>query len=212
MNTAIAIFVKTPSLSPVKTRLAASLGKAKALEFFSLSLKAVEESVAASGADLYWAVAEEEGLNDPLWQQHQRLYTGEGDLGQRQQHVYQSLRQQYTKVILIGADAPQLSQELLHKAIETLDKQQLVIGPATDGGYYLFGGGIDLATEVWSNIPWSTEQTLQSLQQRLPVQPALLPALTDVDTAEDLQLVLKELPLTPGAKQQQAFSWIRANR
>ncbi|RUO25471.1 hypothetical protein CWE09_01670 [Aliidiomarina minuta] len=212
MNTAIAIFVKTPSLSPVKTRLAASIGKEKAQQFFIHSLQAVEETVAASDADLYWAVAEKEGLQDPLWQQHQRLHTGEGDLGQRQHHIYQSLRQQYAKVILIGADAPQLSQELLQQAIQALDHSELVLGPATDGGYYLFAGTVDLDAAVWTDIPWSTEQTRESLQRKLPFQAALLPTLSDVDTLGDLTLVLEELPLTPGPMQRQVFNWIRVNR
>ena len=81
MSTAVAIFVKTPGLSPLKTRLAASIGQEKAHEFYNLSLNAIRETLTTLDISPYWAIAEKEALNDPMWQDYNRLHTGDGNLG-----------------------------------------------------------------------------------------------------------------------------------
>ena len=87
MNTAIAIFVKTPELSPVKTRLRQEVGKNVAQRFFDLATNAIEEVVlevqrqSNGSVKGYWAVAEEAGLCSTRWQKLARLHTGQGGLG-----------------------------------------------------------------------------------------------------------------------------------
>ncbi len=56
MKIAIAIFVKTPGVSPLKTRLAASLGQEKALHFYKLSLKCIISTLEETAINPYWAV------------------------------------------------------------------------------------------------------------------------------------------------------------
>jgi hypothetical protein len=73
----IAIFVKTPGLSPVKTRLAAAIGEKRALEFYRLAIEAVREVVSASGLQACWAVAEETAD----WTGFPVIFQGEGALG-----------------------------------------------------------------------------------------------------------------------------------
>jgi len=203
MSAAVAIFVKTPSLSPVKTRLAEGIGNAKALEFYQLSLKAVQETVKSKDAAAYWAVAEENGINDPLWQGFAALWTGEGGLGERQHHIYETLLQKHDRVLLIGADAPQLSKDILEQAIVELDTNDFVIGPARDGGYYLFGGRISTEQKIWSSIPWSTSMTRERLEAVLPSKPVHLQILTDVDTKDDLNFLAKEMPEDMNKEQKQ---------
>ena len=96
------------------------------------------------------------------------------------------------KVVVIGADCPQLSQVVIQDAYQALDDHDVVIGPSTDGGYYLIGMR-ERCFEVFSNIPWSTptvlEQTIQLLENQGIVYRLLSP-LTDVDDfASLLELV-----------------------
>ena len=208
MNAAIAIFVKTPSLSPVKTRLAAGIGDEAAREFYALSLQAVKETVKTMEANFYWAVAEENGLTDPLWLGFAALHTGEGNLGERQYYIYETLLAHHDCVLLIGADAPQISGDILEQAMIALETNDFVIGPARDGGYYLFGGRIKTPQKTWQQVPWSTEHTRESLESGLPSKPVYLQMLTDVDTAGDLDYLAEEMPEDMNSEQKKILEWI----
>ena len=208
MSTAIAIFVKTPSLSPVKTRLAKGIGKEKALEFYQLSLQCVQETVKSADVSAYWAVAEEDGLSNPLWQDFKARWTGEGGLGERQHHIYETLLQKHERVLLIGADAPQVSKDILEQANVALDTNDFVIGPARDGGYYLFGGRVSTEQKIWTSVPWSTSMTRERLESVLPSKPVHLQLLTDVDTKDDLNFIAQEMPQKLNPSQKNLIEWI----
>lgn len=209
MSTAIAIFVKTPTLSPVKTRLAAGIGDNAAREFYHLSIEAIKEIVMKfEEADPYWAVAEEKGLTDPLWLGFPPLHTGDGELGERQHYIYEYLLANYDRVLLIGADAPQISRDILEQAIIALDTNDFVIGPARDGGYYLFGGRVSTDRKIWTSVPWSTSMTRERFEAVLPSKPTHLPILTDVDTEDDLQYIKAEMPKDMSREQNQILEWI----
>ena len=115
---AIAIFVKTPGLSPIKTRLASSIGVSAAERFHLLSAKAIESVVldafrAEPACIPYWAVAEKEAVHTPYWKSFQTIWQGEGSLGERLACVYDELIQQHSFVIFIGADSPHITSHLL---------------------------------------------------------------------------------------------------
>jgi len=111
-------------------------------------------------------------------------------------------------VLLIGGDAPQLSNKLLNQAISTLETQDFVLGPADDGGYYLLGGRKAIAEKVWAETPWSDEKTREILIQKLGTTPHELDVLTDVDTQKDLQKMLDEMPNTINDKQRILKDWV----
>ena len=197
-STAIAVFVKTPGLSPVKTRLAATIGTAAAEQFYVLCTEAIRETLETASKTLdivpFWAVGEEAGLSHPLWQGFEALYTGEGGLGERQHHIYQTLLAKYQRVILIGADSPQLSSRDLNNAIEALQSNSFSLGPAVDGGYYLLAGRAAIARDIWTNVTYSAADTGEQLLSQLPSKTALLEPITDVDTIEDISALKHELP------------------
>ena len=208
MKVAIAIFVKTPGVSPLKTRLAATIGKAKAEHFFKLSLKCIVDTLNEIEINPYWAVAEKESLENPLWSDFNRLHTGEGDLGDRQSFVYHELLKVHDAVILIGADAPQLSIKTIEQAIEALKSHDYSIGPADDGGYYLLAGNKEISKEIWSTTPWSDAKTREILTDQLDSKPFELDVLTDVDTEVDLKQILNEMPEQMNASQLALKDWI----
>jgi hypothetical protein len=210
-SAAIAIFVKTPGLSPIKTRLAKTLGQVAAESVYRLSVKAIKATALQVDADAYCAVAEQGGLRDPLWQGLESIHTGPGCLGQRQHQVYQRLLQRYQRVILIGSDSPQLTADRLHQAIETLKTEQFVVGPALDGGYYLFAGKGQLSQEFWTNLSYSRADTCDNLLAALPAKASLLAPITDLDTVEDLPQLHRELTALGAAlspQQRAVMTWI----
>lgn len=215
MTGALAIFAKTPGLSPVKTRLAADIGVEKAEQFYRHSLKCLEELaldvMRQTQGDLipYWAVGEENGLEHPLWQGLDRLWTGDGSLGERLDHVYATLLKKHTHVILIGTDSPQLSTGRITEAHDIL-KQETghVIGPAEDGGYYLYGGHAALPRDLWLSVPYSVPETYATFVRKLSVYSDvhLLEQDFDVDTKNDLKK-LKDSPMTT-PKQCVLMKWL----
>lgn len=222
MSGALAAFAKTATLTPVKTRLAADIGRAAADDFYALSLAAVsaviKEAYRQSRGDFipFWALAEKEALNNEQWQEFTPMWTGPGDLGQRLNSVYRHLHAQHEYVILIGTDSPQLEPGLLLSAIETLrsQPQAAVIGPAVDGGFYLFAASTEIAEEIWTGVEYSRSDTLENLSTRLSkaeIDIELLPARSDVDTLSDLSRLAEALrenrELLPA--QQKLYEWLQ---
>jgi glycosyltransferase A (GT-A) superfamily protein (DUF2064 family) len=99
----------------------------------------------------------------------------------------------YKKVIIIGTDAPDISMNIIQNAISVLDNYSAVIGPSSDGGYYLLGFKSKLI-DLFSGIEWSTNSVLDNTIEKLnnlKVKYFMLDELTDIDTLEDLQYWLK---------------------
>jgi hypothetical protein len=195
MTGALAIFAKTPGLSPVKTRLAADIGVEKAEQFYRYSVKCIEELalsvMAETDGDIvpYWAVGEESGLDYPLWENFDRLWTGDGGLGDRLNHVYAALLKKHDHVILIGTDSPQLSSGRIIEAYDHLrQKTGHVIGPAEDGGYYLYGGHVLLPRDLWLSVPYSVPETCAVFSEKLTLfgEITYLDESFDVDTQSDV--------------------------
>jgi rSAM/selenodomain-associated transferase 1 len=111
-------------------------------------------------------------------------------LGDRLQHAFATLCSLgYGPTVVIGTDAPDLPVSFLAQAFERISKDQdLVFGPAEDGGYYLVGLKAPCHS-VFAEISWSTSQVLeQSLHraQEAGLASSLLPAWYDVDSMDDL--------------------------
>lgn len=199
MTTALAIFVKTPGLSPVKTRLAREVGQKRAMAFYLSCLKAMS----ALGKEVahrsrgwivpYWAVAESAGKNYGLWRDFDCLVQPGGGLGERLSAVYDRLLTEHDRVILIGADCPQLTADTILSAISLVNTHQFVIGPTEDGGFYLFGGALPIPRNLWTGVSYSTATTRRDLARLLrrlaPVK--LLPCEFDVDHAADLERLVR---------------------
>jgi glycosyltransferase A (GT-A) superfamily protein (DUF2064 family) len=103
------------------------------------------------------------------------------------------------RVLIIGSDCPYLMPEHLRSAADGLDDSDVILGPASDGGYWLVAQrspGVDL----FSSIPWSSHNTLKRTLQRLDALGAswrLLEELSDIDTADEFEAAIED-PRTPG--------------
>lgn len=194
---ALAIFVKTAAFSDVKTRLWPKLGRDRAEVFHRAAAVAVAEIVMQAESSNwvcpYWAVAESEAMSESHWPGFPRIEQVQGSLGARMHNVHETLQQQHGAAILIGADAPQLSVQYLASASQWLDSEhpRMVIGPATDGGFWLFGANRALPSSAWTNVVYSAADTADQFLQQMRAHGALLrlETLTDVDHIEDLPVL-----------------------
>lgn len=213
MNPAVAIFVKTPGLSPVKTRLGASHGPETAEEWHRRAAECVQAAAMASGQPAYWAVAESAGMHHELWKDLPRLAQGEGNLGRRMATVHTELVRRHGAGILVGADLPQIEARHLRAAARWLeaDAPRHVLGPAHDGGFWLFGANRTLSTACWESVRYSREDTAREFIKAVHAAAwEMLEAMTDLDRAEDLPAVLDELKRidAPGECQRRLVVWL----
>jgi rSAM/selenodomain-associated transferase 1 len=116
-----------------------------------------------------------------------KLQTGT-DLGEKMQNAFSELFDMgYEKVIIVGSDIFELGQSDIENAFEVLQTTETVIGPATDGGYYLLGMK-ELNATIFQNKNWGTatvlEETLADLRQKKYV---LLEERNDVDYYQDIK-------------------------
>lgn len=196
MNT-LGIFAKHPVAGRVKTRLAVELGDdfaAQAAEAFILDL-AVRFQRSGDRRFLCYAPGSEEARSYfravaaeeyYLWPQP------EIDLGGRMERFFrEQLGSAQDRVVIIGSDSPTLPREFVERAFELLGDVDCVLGPATDGGYYLVGMR-GTCWPVFSGVEWSGprvfEQTVWHVQG-LGAKLAVLPPWYDVDTVADWQLL-----------------------
>ena len=189
-KTAIAIFVKTPDMSPVKTRLAKDIGQQNATEFYHLCLKNITKTLKKTNLSVYWAVAESEATSHPLWKEFDTIHSGKGGLGNRLHHVYSTLLKKYRNVILIGADCPQIDESQLYEAIAKLNNSNYVIGKSEDGGFFLFASNKAIKKEIWLNTTYSSHKTSDELVQNINEPITYIDNDIDVDDLKSLKIVI----------------------
>ncbi|HMA98563.1 MAG TPA: DUF2064 domain-containing protein [Wenzhouxiangella sp.] len=200
--TAIAIFVKTPGFSPVKSRLAAAVGTDLA-EACHLRCARTVAAVARSAAvgPVYWAVAEPAALEQDNWSDLPVLTQPKGGLGVRMKSIQDELIRRHGRGLLLGADLPQVNAASLrtaHNWLAGLSKRG-VIGPATDGGFWLVGANSLLPAAVWNEPIYGKNNALRSFlagsADRLDWQQ--LATFSDLDLLEDVPAVVSELENLP---------------
>lgn len=185
----ILIFTRNPELGKVKTRLAKTIGDEKALTIYKFLLNHTKEVTQNLPYDkaVYYSVKVRD--ND-IWnvETYQKFAQHGEDLGIRMENAFQNaFNAGYEKVLIIGSDLYDLEEKHIHQAFEQLNANDVVIGPAEDGGYYLLGMK-KLYTAVFQNKAWGTEtvrkDTLSDLQNDSVF---LLDMLNDVDYFEDIK-------------------------
>ncbi|MFW5927016.1 MAG: TIGR04282 family arsenosugar biosynthesis glycosyltransferase, partial [Wenzhouxiangella sp.] len=185
--TAIAIFVKTPGFSRVKTRLARDIGEDRAIALYRQCAAAVFE-VAGSAAvgPVYWALAETDADAQTRWTPAACIRQGPGGLGERMSRVLAALVERHGSGLLLGADAPQIDTAHLREAAGWLEHPSMrqVVGPARDGGFWTFGANHVVPAERWTGVAYSRPDTLGMFRASIGDEaPRLeLPILTDLDT------------------------------
>ena len=157
MSKLLIVFVKHPTLGKVKTRLAATLGKEKALSVYKLLLAHTLSLCNAADAEVQIHYTDNIIQND-IWNNFEKCAQYGADLGERMFNALHA-NSHYSRKIIIGSDCFDLTPEHITNAFEVLDKTDTVLGPANDGGYYMFGMR-DVHKSFFTDIKWSTENVL----------------------------------------------------
>ena len=182
------IFTRNPELGKAKTRLAKTVGDETALEIYKFLLERTRDISSKVNADkaVYYSVKirENDIWNPNIYQKYQQF--GD-DLGIRMLNAFKNgFEAGYEKVMIIGSDLYDLSEKNIEKAFVALDTNDVVIGPAEDGGYYLLGMN-SLQENVFKNKEWGTasvrKDTLTNLTDK---KVKLLEFKNDIDVYEDI--------------------------
>ena len=190
------VFIKYPSPGTVKQRLAKHIGSERAARVYKKMVETVLKKLSpAETADIEMAVCFSPQAAETLlreWLSDNRLFYPQkgSDLGARMHNAFtNAFERGYRKAILIGSDCPDISADIVLQGFTLLDKKDVVIGPAYDGGYYLIGLK-QPREELFQNIAWGRENVFQLTCDKLKsagLSFALLPTLRDVDRIEDLK-------------------------
>jgi rSAM/selenodomain-associated transferase 1 len=200
---ALLVFAKTPKPGRVKTRLvdavsaevAAALHEACIADTLRLVLKMRGCDVflfAASGTSYFRRLAKKQKSGARV-----RVLPQRGaDLGARMENAFRKcFSMGYRKVVVIGTDTPWMGAERVRRAFAELKANDVVIGPAEDGGYYLLGMR-KMVAEIFRGIPWSTERVLELTLKKITaskLQKRLLRRDFDLDRPEDLRRAARML-------------------
>lgn len=188
------LFTRYPESGQTKTRLIPALGAEGAADFqrwmtkrLIAQVKKLQELRPVSFV-VRFAGGDEAMMRQ--WLGAGRYAPQQGDnLGARLQQAFSAaFAEGHGRVVIIGADCPALSPQIMEEAFCLLEKDDVVLGPARDGGYYLVGLRA-LHTELFSRIAWGTGEVLtQTIEaaSRIQASVKLLELLADVDRPEDL--------------------------
>lgn len=187
-DAALIIFVRNPVLGKVKTRLAATLGSTKALAIYEALLK--HTRLVTQDLSVNKFVYYEDYINDnDLWNGYTKRSQIGNDLGERMVAAFKEIfLAGYTKVCVIGSDCLELTTDIIIEAFIKLKKFEIVIGPATDGGYYTIGMNND-HTGIFNLNNWGSSDVYNdtvSIIKENKLSFTNLKMLTDVDLETDL--------------------------
>jgi len=209
---------KAPVAGSVKTRLLPYLSAAEAAELArSLLLDQLSHLCAIETADLYVAFtpAQEETLMKQWVPAPFQLFLqNEGDLGARMQGVFAQLfGKGHQAIILIGADLMPVPLAYFAQAYEYLAgaEPRVVLGPSHDGGYYLVGLNRPMPA-MFENMIWSHDQVFTQTVTKLAdlgIETRRLPMGFDIDTPDDLQILMTRVDDRQNASMKNTLKLLR---
>ena len=188
----VIMFCKHPEPGLVKTRLAVELGKERAAFIYQKILENILIKVNEQDFDI--ALHCFPDTHHPFLRHCQdeyeiTLYEQKGDnLGARMYNAMNQHLKNSDSVVLIGSDCPQLNSEYINNAFQKLEEgNDIVLGPAVDGGYVLIGAK-QVHESIFNNISWSTCDVLKTTKDKIKLlnwSVVCLPYVRDMDDLED---------------------------
>jgi rSAM/selenodomain-associated transferase 1 len=194
MRRVLGLFAKLPVAGRVKTRLAAGSSPAWAADVARAFLLDCVQRLSAIDARRVLAYAPPDAASyfaDVTGRRFTLAAQPDGDLGMRMRTFFEDeLRQGADHVVLLGTDSPTVPLDYVRQAFASLDGADVVLGPATDGGYYLVGCG-GRAPPIFQDMTWGHGDVLADTVARLGDgwRLALLPPWYDVDTMDDWRML-----------------------
>jgi len=195
MDNCVLFFVKYPVQDKVKTRLAAELGEEVVVELYKNFVLDTLSTIRRLNVP-FRICFHPESAGDKMkgWLGEQYAYMAQegSNLGQRMKNALaQTFKENFSRAILVGSDSPDLPAVFLMQALQSLESHHAVIGPSSDGGYYLIGfSKAHFLPDAFDGISWSTENVFQQTLDVLEGHSSnvhILPQWFDVDTPVDLR-------------------------
>lgn len=193
------VFARLPEPGRVKTRLARDIGDERALKLYEAMLRDTLRSIGGASETLeievLWAptpTANGDALRRAFGERPLAMQTGE-TLGDRLSMAFSErfFFHRTDKIIAIGVDDPALDRQLLDHAFGLLESCEWVLGPATDGGYYLIGcRAAAYNAEVFLDVAWGTNSVMSTTLAKIgswTSTVAVLPERRDIDEGADLR-------------------------
>lgn len=191
------LFTRYPVPGKAKTRLIPELGKEKAAKLQEIMTGHTLINARCCGAafdtsiEIRFCGSGKRNMRRWLGNGPKYIPQGKGDLGQRIERAFRdAFETGFDHVMIIGCDCPQLDVECLSHAIEALKENDMIIGPALDGGYYLIGLRKP-APQLFVEIDWGTEYVFEQtikIAETEGLKIAQLKQLSDVDQPEDMSI------------------------
>lgn len=190
MNDILIVFVKNPIKGSVKSRLAKTIGNVKALSVYNRLLYRTKIIILNLIVDKRICYSDFICKTD-LWElsSFQKSLQFGDNLGLRMYNAIKEASDEgYSKICLIGSDSMELTSDIVNSAFNLLDSHDVVLGPSSDGGYYLIGMKPPIKN-IFDRIDWSTELVLKQTikkAENLKLGYRLLPVLNDIDEIDDI--------------------------
>lgn len=196
------IFTRYPELGKTKTRLIPAIGAEKAMDLQRLMTEKTVNTAQLLKDKInieiyiYFSGGNVNLMKNWLGNEYKFYPQQQGDLGLKMYSAFQDVFTQGSHhIIIIGIDCPQLNIDILTTAFNRLNSHDLVIGKATDGGYYLLGLNY-LEKQFFLNINWGSNQVFSqtmAIAHKLNYRIYQLPTLPDIDRPEDLRFWHNEI-------------------
>ena len=198
MQHRLIIFTRCPEIGRVKTRLIPLLGSEGAAQLHrrlvahTLAWVNVLSSAHSVGVEVHFDGGNGELMAECFGNRFCYVEQSPGDLGAKLAVATSSVNQ---PTVVIGTDCPDLNAESLLRAFGALEAVDLVLGPATDGGYYLIGL-TKPQPALFSNVPWGTDRVCkltQTIATDRGLSVCLLDTLHDIDRPADVERLDRSL-------------------
>jgi hypothetical protein len=183
----IIVFLKSPILGTVKTRIGKTEGNEKALAIYELLLEACFSTLSIINLEkhlFYTPSLPSKGTFDTTASLH---IQSSGNLGDRMNAAFEKICEEGCPVLLIGSDCPYITPQIIEEASAALQSNDTVLGPTEDGGYYLIGMKKPHPF-LFENIKWSTSSVFSETIDKILANKMschFLPILNDIDEIVD---------------------------
>lgn len=201
----VLVFLRAPRPGRVKTRLEPFLSRPDVAVLYRAFVEDLLATLDAGAVPMEIRFCPADAKAEVRrWLGPDRLYRAQSgeDLGQRMARAFAAaFSRGIDQALIVGSDLPDLPGERIHQAFSRLESTDAVVGPGTDGGYYLIGfRARGFVPELFSGIDWGQERVLaQTLAKaaEFGIACSLLPPWSDVDEPDDLRALARRLRTDP---------------
>ena len=187
-NPLVLVFCKNQIIGKVKSRLALKIGQKKAFLIYSELVNKTATIVNSLSSEVHVYYSDYIEENDNFNSSKIKKFIQKGNnLGDRMINALNISFKNFSPIVVIGSDLWELEISDIKDAFGILEKKNIVIGPSTDGGYYLIGMNY-LDTKIFENKKWGQQSvlndTIRDIDDKTNIH--LLDEKTDIDTYDDL--------------------------